>query len=424
MKKKLLLILLMMIGGYAYSQEEDPSGRTYFGFGGGFHVNKMNYSNLDEDIYSSFKNKNSGVFSFFIQHEFGEKRAFAIRPELSIMNRGGRITDIGKYYFDNAANIKDFIYQLESKYVDLRVPLIYNFGSPNAAFRPYVFLAPVFGISTGGDIRMEEQYTNGSYFGYALDLSDANMATVYFAASAGLGVKYQFNIGKDRFFLGLDASYEYGITDTYGKKEKDGTAIVNTDYFPASYKIEGTRKFSGFEIKATLGIPFSVFIKKKAEQKFLEPEIIPAVISVPVEDKPVIVEEKPCYSLDEIINMIIRGERVEGKTICAIDAINFDFGKSSIRKDSYEYLDKLASTFIRTNIRIEVKGHTDNIGSDEFNMNLSKERAKSVVQYLMNKGVRRDKLSYSYFGMSKPLTSNDTEEGRTINRRVEFEILK
>jgi OOP family OmpA-OmpF porin len=83
----------------------------------------------------------------------------------------------------------------------------------------------------------------------------------------------------------------------------------------------------------------------------------------------------------------------------------------------------LAAILIVTQVRVEVKGHTDNVGSEEVNMELSKERAKAVVRYLIREGVDKDKISYSYYGMSKPLTTNDTEEGRTMNRRVEFEIL-
>ena len=91
--------------------------------------------------------------------------------------------------------------------------------------------------------------------------------------------------------------------------------------------------------------------------------------------------------------------------------------------ESFEYLDKIAAILIKTQVRVEVKGHTDNVGSEEVNMKLSKERAKAVVNYLVRKGVGKDKISYSYYGMSEPLTTNDTEEGRTMNRRVEFEIL-
>lgn len=222
---------------------------------------------------------------------------------------------------------------------------------------------------------------------------------------------------RSTWFLGLELAYELGFTNTYGGKEKDGKAYVNSDWSKPSFALEGSRKFSGVEIMATLGIPVSAFKRKTTEQTV-------APVVRPVMEKTVVVEEKPCYTLEEINDMMVRGERVEGKTICAVDAISFDFGKSSIKRESYPYLNQLASTLIRTNAKIEVKGHTDNVGSEEFNMNLSKERAKSVMNYLISKGVSKNKLSYSYYGMSRPLTTNDTEEGRTMNRRVEFEILK
>ena len=213
-----------------------------------------------------------------------------------------------------------------------------------------------------------------------------------------------------------------GVTGVKGRK--DGEAVVNPDlveigWSKPGYELEGTRKFSGIEIKATLGVPFSVF-KKKAAPAPTRVAVTPAPQPKP---EPV-VKEKPCYTLEEINDMMLRGEPVEGKTICAIDAINFDFGKSTIKRESHDYLNNLANTLIRTNAKIEVKGHTDNVGTEEFNMKLSKDRAKAVMDYLISRGVNKSKLTYSYYGMSRPLTTNDTEEGRTMNRRVEFEILK
>ena len=73
---------------------------------------------------------------------------------------------------------------------------------------------------------------------------------------------------------------------------------------------------------------------------------------------------------------------------------------------------------------VEIKGHTDDRGSDEFNMMLSKDRALSVLNYLIKKGVSQDKISYSYYGERLPLTTNSTPEGRQQNRRVEFELIK
>ena len=123
--------------------------------------------------------------------------------------------------------------------------------------------------------------------------------------------------------------------------------------------------------------------------------------------------------------MMARGESVEGKIICAIDdAINFDFSKSDIEPESYDYLNRLAEVLKRTRSKVRITGHTDNMGSDEYNRNLSKERALSVLNYLVEQGVPRANLSYDYLGKSMPIATNQTEAGRRLNRRVEFEILK
>lgn len=395
-------------------ETSSQDNKWYFGFGGGFHSNIMKYSDLDQDLFPENKNLNSGVFSFFVQYDFGKQSHWSVRPEISLLKRGGKLTNIGKDVYDyESQDIHDLFYQLSSRYFDIRIPIIYNFGNEACAVRPYIYVAPILGFPTRGDIKMEEQYTDGYYDGYSLDLSKANMATCYFAASAGIGLKYKF---RNACFLGIEANYEYGFTDTYGKKEKDGDAFVNTDIFPEGTYIKGDRKFSGFEIKATLGVPFNIFKKK-------EKTVAPAPTPVFVDTIRVTVKEKPCYTLEEITEMVEQHQSVVGKTICAIDIINFDFGKSNIKAESFEYLDKIAAILIKTNARVKVKGYTDNVGSEDFNMKLSKERAESVVNYLIRKGVDKNKVSYSYYGMLQPLSSNDTEEGRTINRRVEFEIL-
>jgi len=129
------------------------------------------------------------------------------------------------------------------------------------------------------------------------------------------------------------------------------------------------------------------------------------------------------YSLDDIADMINDGKTVRGKTITAINTINFDFGSDKIKSESYPYLDKLATVLKQTNASIKVNGHTDNVGANDTNMKLSKDRAKSVVDYLADKGIDRNKLIYEGYGSIRPIATNDTEEGRAANRRVEFEIL-
>jgi outer membrane protein OmpA-like peptidoglycan-associated protein len=75
-------------------------------------------------------------------------------------------------------------------------------------------------------------------------------------------------------------------------------------------------------------------------------------------------------------------------------------------------------------IKIEVSGHTDNIGSAEYNKELSENRAKAVVDYLTQNGIDNNRLTYVGFGFEKPLKSNETEEGRQANRRSEFRIIE
>jgi OmpA-OmpF porin, OOP family len=73
---------------------------------------------------------------------------------------------------------------------------------------------------------------------------------------------------------------------------------------------------------------------------------------------------------------------------------------------------------------VEINAHTDNIGSDQFNQHLSDERANSVVKYLVSIGIETARLIPQGFGETNPVAPNDTEEGRALNRRVEFRLRK
>ena len=74
-------------------------------------------------------------------------------------------------------------------------------------------------------------------------------------------------------------------------------------------------------------------------------------------------------------------------------------------------------------LKIEISGHTDNVGDDKSNQVLSENRAKSVYQYLTTNGIVAERLSYKGFGETVPIASNDTEEGRAQNRRTEFTVI-
>lgn len=109
----------------------------------------------------------------------------------------------------------------------------------------------------------------------------------------------------------------------------------------------------------------------------------------------------------------------------AFNNLEFEFGNAVIKTESYPYIDELATVLMaQPTWRLDIAGHTDNLGSDKTNMALSKARAEAVKSFLVQKGIAENRITIYYFGESKPIASNDTEEGRAKNRRVEFRIVK
>jgi outer membrane protein OmpA-like peptidoglycan-associated protein len=122
---------------------------------------------------------------------------------------------------------------------------------------------------------------------------------------------------------------------------------------------------------------------------------------------------------DIALKPIEKGARV------VINNIFFETGEATLTQESYTELGK-AVNLLKTNPKmvIEVGGHTDDVGSDEANMKLSHDRAKSVRDYLVKAGIDSGRLQAKGYGETQPVASNDTEEGRQANRRTEFVILE
>ncbi|GGP06375.1 membrane protein [Cloacibacterium rupense] len=118
-------------------------------------------------------------------------------------------------------------------------------------------------------------------------------------------------------------------------------------------------------------------------------------------------------------------ERVnEGiKITLSENTVNFDFNSASLTDVSKANLDKLSEVMTQyPDTNINVYGHTDSKGADAYNLTLSEKRANSVIDYMVSKGVARTRLNAMGMGESDPIASNDTDEGRAKNRRVEFAI--
>ncbi len=103
--------------------------------------------------------------------------------------------------------------------------------------------------------------------------------------------------------------------------------------------------------------------------------------------------------------------------------VNFDFDKSNIRPDAVPVL-KEAASILKENssVKVTVEGHTDAKGSDEYNLKLSNRRAAAVKAFLVQEGVAESRLSTRGLGESQPVASNETDDGRAQNRRVELKV--
>ena len=103
--------------------------------------------------------------------------------------------------------------------------------------------------------------------------------------------------------------------------------------------------------------------------------------------------------------------------------IYFDFDKSNLLPESADELDRLSAYMdAHPDYYIEITGHTDNFGSETYNLNLSNNRAKAVSDYLTEKGIEQQRINYKGAGSSEPIADNSTAEGRSMNRRVEFKL--
>ncbi|PLW93185.1 MAG: hypothetical protein C0592_06945 [Marinilabiliales bacterium] len=112
-----------------------------------------------------------------------------------------------------------------------------------------------------------------------------------------------------------------------------------------------------------------------------------------------------------------------GETI-VLQNIYFEFDKSTLLPHSFAELDRVYNLMeAYPKMQIEIRGHTDNTGSDAYNQVLSEARAKSVLEYLYLKGISLSRMKYSGFGSSLPIADNHLPEGRKLNRRVEIKIL-
>jgi outer membrane protein OmpA-like peptidoglycan-associated protein/tetratricopeptide (TPR) repeat protein len=127
---------------------------------------------------------------------------------------------------------------------------------------------------------------------------------------------------------------------------------------------------------------------------------------------------------DSTYNIDIPLQPIEANARIVLKNVFFDTKKTELKPESIIELDNVARLMNENpNMRIQISGHTDNIGKPADNLKLSQDRATSVVKYLISKGIKSERMTFKGYGESKPIADNKTENGRALNRRTELSVI-
>ncbi|WP_163133005.1 OmpA family protein [Agarivorans sp. Alg241-V36] len=155
------------------------------------------------------------------------------------------------------------------------------------------------------------------------------------------------------------------------------------------------------------------------EEVIVEEVVVEEVVEEEIVEEVVVVAAVAAVLIPESCEQYVM---VEDDKVVGFEHILFGFNKDEYDADEQEKLDCIAKTVIANDLKIDVAGHTDNVGSDEYNYELSKRRAHNVGVALLAAGVTRDAAVEEGKGIAAPIASNATEEGRAHNRRVEVRV--
>lgn len=246
-----------------------------------------------------------------------------------------------------------------------------------------------------------------------------------YIASAGVNYKafvlayaYQMNTGKVNTVV--TGAHEFQLSVRWGRAPMQHEPIVKTDTFRLVVQ----------ELKhdtVTLVKVDTVFKEREHQiatiqgTEYLTPEEISKLTPEELRSMKIV---KQYYATNDLKPMLNDYQSVIGLKI-KLSKINFVTDKSELTPESKQIVDSVFKLMTETpRARIQISGHTDAQGNDEYNLRLSRDRAKAVYDYLVGKGIDAKRLEYAGYGKRRPIATNTTPEGRLENRRVDFTFIE
>jgi outer membrane protein OmpA-like peptidoglycan-associated protein len=191
-------------------------------------------------------------------------------------------------------------------------------------------------------------------------------------------------------------------------------------YYDPSNAASSDGKTNGYELYRTIGCPGKQLLD--APCKVPAPAQVAAAEPAPAYVAPA---PAPAYVTPAPAPVAYVAPEPAAPQKLVLEGVNFDFDKATLRQEDIGSLDDyVAAMKAWGDVNIEVAGHTDSMGSDAYNMELSQQRAEAVRNFLISRGVAADRLTAKGYGEAQPVADNATEEGRFKNRRVELAPLK
>lgn len=438
------MLTVPVVYGAVQAQEEDSSAvqaledssatlrlSDYRGRAGlrlGLNLADMAYSHDAVDRYSHALVA-MPIGGLYVGSRLG-KSNLAIGAEALYIGRGTKL------------NWLDVNYSMKAHYVDLRLPVSYSFFGFSDRWAPYLMAAPWVGMAFGGQI----DYTAYEYpDGVSREITTANLKTLDYGVKAAVGVEWLTQLGKMPLVLAAEAGYNFGLANTFASREQienignGNPSVIANSFFGAELWHE-SRHSRGIEVALRVSIPFGKYKEPEVDDGLdeapnplslsddlrslgrppMRPDTVFVVNSDTVKEDAYVL--KDCYSIPEMSAFLTLGMDISDKRICLFD-IKFDFDKYELRPESDKPLNEVLMLMkAHPNVSVAVYGHTDSIGTIEYNQRLSENRAQSVVDWLVEHGIDSYRIHAEGFGEEYPMDTNDTEEGRFHNRRVEFDV--
>jgi type IX secretion system PorP/SprF family membrane protein len=243
---------------------------------------------------------------------------------------------------------------------------------------------------------------------------------------------YKGSAGVNQFDINADINYDdfiyggLGYRTEVGIVGRLGVNIRKLFFIAYSYEIpmQNIASYGSGSHEIALGLKFC---KKSKDEEIIEDivEVEPVIDTITIVERvvdTVVIEKVDTVYLDP---EIVSDAEVKKAMFKASESLAFEFDKSIIRKESFADLEAFANILlIRDELKISLEGHTDNKGTEEYNMRLSKNRVEAVKKFLVANGIDAKRIKTYHFGESKPIADNSTEEGREANRRVEMRVIE